>query len=129
MDDQETVIPLGTVTIRGYPFTASPHLVENGRPLNGVIPRPHDQLVIVTTRTGHTQVSTFGKMVKYKTIMFYEIILFYFRPQFRFIEYRKIISKVTITEGLIHSKGYDGDVDDTADDAAVGSVKFCDNRT
>ena len=42
----------------------------------------------------------------------------------KFIEYRKIISKVTITEGLIHSKGDDGDVDDTADDAAVGSVKL-----
>ena len=39
----------------------------------------------------------------------------------KFIEYRKIISKVTITEGLIHSKGYDGDVDDTADDAAVNN--------
>ena len=42
----------------------------------------------------------------------------------KFIEYRKIISKVTITEGLIHSKGDDGDVDDTADDAAVDSVKL-----
>ena len=42
----------------------------------------------------------------------------------KLIAYRKIISKVTITEGLIHSKGDDGDVDDTADDAAVGSVKL-----
>ncbi len=39
-----------------------------------------------------------------------------------FIDYRKIVSKVTITEGLIHSKGDDGDADDEADDGAVGAV-------
>ncbi len=39
------------------------------------------------------------------------------------IDYRKIVSKVTITEGLI-SKGDDGDsdADDEADDGAVGAV-------
>ncbi len=46
----------------------------------------------------------------------------------KFIEYRKIVSnlKVTITEGLIHSKGEDGDADDAADrdDGAVGAVSF-----
>jgi hypothetical protein len=41
-----------------------------------------------------------------------------------FIDYRKIVSKVTITEGLIHSKGDDGDADDEADDGAVGAVKL-----
>ena len=39
-----------------------------------------------------------------------------------FIDYRKIVSKVTITEGLIHSKCDDGDADDEADDGAVGAV-------
>ena len=41
----------------------------------------------------------------------------------KFIEYRKIISNVTITEGLI-SKDDDGDADDAADDGAVGAVKL-----
>jgi hypothetical protein len=40
-----------------------------------------------------------------------------------FIDYRKIVSKVTITEGLIHSKGDDGNAD-AADDDAVGAVKL-----
>ena len=43
-----------------------------------------------------------------------------------FIDYRKIVSKVTvvtITEGLI-SKGDDGDADDAADDDAVGAVNL-----
>ena len=40
-----------------------------------------------------------------------------------FIDYRKIVSKVTITEGLM-SKGDDGDADDAADDGAVGAVKL-----
>ena len=40
-----------------------------------------------------------------------------------FIDYRKIVSKVTITEGLI-SKGDDGNADDEADDGAVGAVKL-----
>ena len=40
----------------------------------------------------------------------------------KLIEYRKIVSKVTITEGLIHSKCDDGDADDEADDGAVGAV-------
>jgi hypothetical protein len=39
------------------------------------------------------------------------------------IKYRKIISDVTITEGLI-SKGDDGDADDAADDGAFGAVKL-----
>ncbi len=39
------------------------------------------------------------------------------------IKYRKIVSDVTITEGLI-SKGDDGDADDEADDGAVGAVKL-----
>jgi len=39
------------------------------------------------------------------------------------IKYRKIVSKVTITEGLI-SKGDDGDADDAADDDAVGAVNL-----
>ena len=38
------------------------------------------------------------------------------------IKYRKIVSKVTITEGLIHSECDDGDADDEADDGAVGAV-------
>jgi hypothetical protein len=37
----------------------------------------------------------------------------------KFIEYRKIISNVTITEGLI-SKDDDGDADDAADDGLCG---------
>ena len=41
----------------------------------------------------------------------------------KLIEYRKIVSKVTITEGLM-SKGDDGDADDAADDGAVGAVKL-----
>ena len=41
----------------------------------------------------------------------------------KFIEYRKIISNVTITEGLT-SKDDDGDADDAADDGAVGAVKL-----
>ena len=40
-----------------------------------------------------------------------------------FIDYRKIASQVTITEGLI-SKGDDGNADDEADDGAVGAVKL-----
>ena len=39
------------------------------------------------------------------------------------IKYRKIVSDVTITEGLI-SKGDDGNADDEADDGAVGAVKL-----
>ena len=39
------------------------------------------------------------------------------------IKYRKIVSKVTITEGLM-SKDDDGDADDAADDGAVGAVKL-----
>ena len=42
----------------------------------------------------------------------------------KLIGYRKIVSKVTITEGLIHSKGEEGDADDAADDGAVGAVKL-----
>jgi hypothetical protein len=42
----------------------------------------------------------------------------------KFIEYRKIVSNVTITDGLIHSKGEEGDADDAADDGAVGAVKL-----
>ena len=41
----------------------------------------------------------------------------------KLIGYRKIVSKVTITEGLIHSKGEEGDADDAAD-GAVGAVKL-----
>ena len=41
----------------------------------------------------------------------------------KLIDYRKIVSKVTITEGLM-SKGDDGDADDAADDGAVGAVKL-----
>jgi hypothetical protein len=40
------------------------------------------------------------------------------------IKYRKIVSKVTITEGLINSKDDDGDAEDAADDGAVGAVKL-----
>ena len=40
-----------------------------------------------------------------------------------FIDYRKIVSKVTITEGLM-SKDDDGDADDAADDGAIGAVKL-----
>ena len=41
----------------------------------------------------------------------------------KLIEYRKIVSKLTITEGLM-SKDDDGDADDAADDGAVGAVKL-----